>query len=309
MTEERLMTIKRRVRKNKTLLERRSGSGKIVFGITFVLFLVYALSILYPLFWMLVNSFRETIDYNIAIVTKNTFSFKGMVATLTNYSQMFDVITNANASLAIMMVNSLWITGVSSLLSVICPTITAYCMAKYNFKLRGVLYAIAIITMMLPIVGTGGAAIKFWADVGLFDTPFYVIVSNLGGLGGMLFLVMYGFFRSVHWSYAEAVFIDGGNDFTALFRVMLPQAFSMMSLFFIINFMGNWNAYENLLIYMPSYPTLATGIFLVTNTLERTGQMPVYYAALVISTVPIIVLFILFSNKILTQVTIGGLKG
>ena len=60
---------------------------------------------------------------------------------------------------------------------------------------------------------------------------------------------------------------------------------------------------------MPSYTTLATGMYLVSNTLERTGQMPMYYAGLVLSMIPILSLFSAFSNQILTQVTIGGIKG
>ena len=90
---------------------------------------------------------------------------------------------------------------------------------------------------------------------------------------------------------------------------MLPQAFSMMLLFFIMNFMSEWNNYTTYLIYMPSYVTLATGMYLVKNTLERTGQMPMFYAALIISMIPILALFIAFSNQILTKVTISGIKG
>ncbi|PWM70382.1 MAG: hypothetical protein DBX59_11035 [Bacillota bacterium] len=300
--------IKNKIFEPRGLLEKRSGGGKIVFAVFFVLFALYALSLLYPLFWMLINSFRDSTDYVIAMATGNAFSLK-IVWNPQNYADVMSLITAADASYAAMAWNSVWITTLSSLLAVIVPTVTAYGLAKYTFRLRGTLYAIAIVTMILPIVGNGGATLKFWAGVGAYNTPFYIFFNGLGGLGGMYFLVMYGFFKSVHWSYAEAVFIDGGNDFTALFRVMLPQALNMMTLFFIMNFMAGWNEYQNLLIYMPSYPTLATGMYLVSNTLERTGKMPLYYAALTISIIPILVLFIAFSNQILTKVTISGIKG
>ena len=301
--------IKNKIFEPRGLLEKRSGSGKIVFGIFFLLFLAYALTLVYPLLWMVVNSFRDSTDYVIAMATGNAFSFKNIVWNAANYADVMSLITAADASYLAMAWNSVWITTLSSLLAVFMPTITAYALAKYTFRLRGSLYAVAIITMILPIVGNGGAALKFWASIGIYNTPFYIFLNGLGGLGGMYFLVMYGFFKSVHWSYAEAVFIDGGNDFTALFRVMMPQAFNMMALFFIMNFMAGWNEYQNLLIYMPSYPTLATGMYLVSTTLERTGKMPLYYAALTISIIPILVLFIAFSNQILTKVTISGIKG
>ncbi len=300
--------IRNRFNSKRSILERRTGSGKIVFGIFFVLFLIYALSLLYPLFWMLLNSFRNSTDYQVAIATKAPFSLK-IVWEPTNYINVMRLITTADASYIQMAWNSLWITALSSFLAVMVPSLTAYCLAKYKFRLRGVLYAIAIIVMILPIVGNGGALLRFWSGIGVYDTPLYVILSGLGGLGGMYFLVMYGFFKSVHWSYAEAVFIDGGNDYTALFRVMIPQAANMLVLFFVMNFMAGWNEYQTYLIYMPSYPTLATGMYLVSNTLQRTGQMPLYYAALTISIIPILALFMAFSNQILTKVSIGGIKG
>lgn len=292
----------------RTLLERRSGVGKVVFGVFFVLFLIYALSLLYPIFWMVFNSFRDITDYNVAIATRKFYSLD-IVWDFGNYADVMKLISAADASYVEMIFNSLWTTTLMSVLAVFVPSVTAYCLSKYDFRLRGVLYAVAIITMILPVVGSDGARLKFWASIGIFDTPFYLFFNGLGGLGGTYFLVMYGFFRSVHWSYAEAVFIDGGNDFTALFRVMLPQALPMMGLFFIMNFMAGWNEYQSFLIYMPSWPTLATGMYLVSGTLQRTGQMPLYYAALTISIIPTLVLFIAFSNQILTKVTIGGIKG
>ena len=292
----------------RSLLERRSGWGKVVFGIFFALFLLYALSLLYPMFWMVFNSFRDITDYNVAIATRKFYSL-AIVWDFGNYADVMKLISAADASFAEMIFNSLWTTTLMSVLAVFVPTCTAYCLAKYDFRLRGVLYAIAIITMILPVVGSDGARLKFWASAGMFDTPFYLFFNGLGGLGGTYFLVMYGFFRSVHWSYAEAVFIDGGSDFTALFKIMLPQALPMMGLFFIMNFMAGWNEYQSFLIFMPSYPTLATGMYLVSATLQRTGQMPLYYAALTISIIPTLVLFIAFSNQILTKVTIGGIKG
>ena len=292
----------------KSVLERRSGSAKLIFGIVFVMFALYSATLLYPLFWMLLNSVREVADYNIAIATKQAFSLN-MQFDFSNYVRVAEVIGNTRFSYWEMVGNSLWTTTLSSFLAIFMATVCGYCLSKYDFKLKGLLYGIAIVRMILPIVGSDGAALRFYGATGLFDTPWYLILGGLGGLGGMQFLIMYGFFKNVHWAYAEAVFIDGGNDFTVFFKVMLPQAFSMMFLFFIMNFMGGWNTYLTYLIYMPSYTTLATGMYLVSNTLERTGQMPMYYAGLTLSMIPILALFITFSNQILTQVTIGGIKG
>ena len=120
--------------------------------------------------------------------------------------------------------------------------------------------------------------------------------------------MLYAFFKSVPWSYAEAVFIDGGNHFTVFFRIMLPLAMPMVTTLFILSAIAGWNDYTTPMLYFPSFPNVAMGLYMVSQTLTR-GDMSTYYAALVITTVPVVALFAGFSDKIMKNYSIGGLKG
>ena len=229
-----MIKVRSLVKNKKSVLERRTGGTKIIFGIFFVAFAIYSATLLYPLFWMVLNSVREVTDYNIAIATKKAFSLD-IVFDFSNYARVATVIGNTRFSYLDMVFNSLWTTTISAFLAIFMSSVCGYCLSKYDFKLKGVLYAIAIVKMILPIVGSDGAALRFYGETGLFNTPWYLILGGLGGLGGMQFLIMYGFFKNVHWAYAEAVFIDGGGHFTAFFKIPLLNIdyFSIVSLYIL----------------------------------------------------------------------------
>ena len=123
--------------------------------------------------------------------------------------------------------------------------------------------------------------------------------------------MMYGYFKSISWNYAEAVYIDGGNDYTIFFRIMIPMAAPIMTTFGIMSFIGAWNDSGTMLIYLPDYPTLASGVFELSNgndTLRYTDP-PAYFALLAIMALPVVIVFIIFSDKIMNNLSIGGIKG
>lgn len=103
--------------------------------------------------------------------------------------------------------------------------------------------------------------------------------------------------------------MDGATHFGVFVKVMLPQALPIMSTLVITSAIGAWNDYNTMLLYMPDYPTIASGLFNVSRILPRSGNTPAYYAALVISVVPILILFLCFSDAIMKNFSVGGLKG
>ena len=130
----------------------------------------------------------------------------------------------------------------------------------------------------------------------------------MGGYG-MHFLVLYGVFKNISWSYAEAVFMDGGDHLTVFFKIMLPQAVMPMLSIGIISLIGAWNDEATPLIYLPDIPTLAAGLFRIQTTFLRAGDTPAYYAGLLLSVVPTIILYYFTSGTIFKHFSYGGLKG
>jgi ABC-type glycerol-3-phosphate transport system permease component len=184
----------------------------------------------------------------------------------------------------------------------------SYVVAKYKFKFCKFLYAFSLVIMMIPIYGSMPANVKVFFSWGLADTPFYLI-GGMGVIGGTTWLIFTSFMESLPWTYAEAVFIDGGGHGTAFFKIMLPQAWPPMLTLAIMSFIGSWNDYMTTLLYMPDFPTLASGIYRISKSMTRSGNYPQYFAGLVVSIIPVIALYATFSDMIMENFTVGGLKG
>ena len=298
---------KKKIRESSILYQRSKGE-KVLFGIVFVLFFLYAASLIFPLLWLLINSLQDRTIYEVNLALGNAFEFPSALH-WENYSYAFTQLSYNGANIFMMFFNSIWYTLAYTLGGVLMSAFTGYALAKYRFKLRGFMYGVIIFTMTIPTVGTTGALFNLVYNVlHIYDSPFYVILKHLCGTG-LNFLVLYGFFRNVSWSYAEAAFMDGAGHARVFFSIMLPQALPAIVTLSIVSGIAAWNDYMDVPMYLPSFPTIASGMYGVSRTLPRQGYSTVYFAALVISMLPILILFTCFSNVIMKNFAVGGLKG
>ena len=185
--------------------------------------------------------------------------------------------------------------------------VPSYVVAKYKFPGRNVIYAIAIITMMIPIVGSFPSQYRVYDTLKIIDSPFIIITAAAGF--GFEFIVLFSFFRTLSWTYAEAGFIDGASHFKVFFRVMLPQALPVIGSLFIVAVVNRWNDYMFPTLFMQSYPTLSSGLYIFQLEMTRGINYPVLFAGLIISVIPVIVLFVCFQNTMMESMSVGGIKG
>ena len=183
-----------------------------------------------------------------------------------------------------------------------------YIFSKYQFPGRSSLYAVIIFAITVPVIGASGAYYKLIDFFNLYDTgPLFVIITGLGGFeSGML--IYYGIFKGISWSYAESVFIDGGGHTRAFFSVMLPQAMPAISAMMVTGVISAWNTYEQFMYYLPSTPPVALGLYYLSERARRVGA-PIYYAGLMMSCIPVLIIYALMADKMMKNLTIGGLKG
>lgn len=292
-----------------SILLSRTKSEKVLYAFVFVLFSLYALSMIFSILFLIKNSFMEMLEYNrmqnpLALPKQWKFEnyYKALTSMSTTTPSGYDV------GLILMFFNSVFYCVVRMLGTVLMSAFTGYIMAKYKFKASGFIFTLAIFSMTMPVIGASGSTFKLLTSLGLYNTPFFTVVTSLGGFG-FNFLVMFGVFKGISWNYAEAVFIDGGNHFTAFFKIMLPQAYMPMLTLCIMSFIGDWNDYMTVLMYLPDYPTLSTGLYSISKSVKRSGDYPTYFAGLVIATVPILIIFASCSEVIMKNFSIGGLKG
>ncbi len=290
---------KRRAEKSKVI---KSIPEKIVFGIVFVLFFIYALAILYFFYFAFSASLKES---GRAFI-KDMISFP-IPPHFENFITAFKELNLYNATFWTMTMNSVIYTCGMTFLGMFSSSMAAYVVAKYNFKLKNVLYTIAIIVMIIPIYGSLPAQYKLLSDLHMTDSYLYIL-SCTGGLG-YNFILIYSFFRVISWDYAEAAFIDGAGHFFVFFRIMLPMALPAITALIISSFVANWNNYANPILFYPNHPTLASGIFQYQQKISYMANEPVYFAGVLISLIPPVALFIAFQDTLMNKVYAGGLKG
>lgn len=300
--------LKRRRERESSILYQRSKGEKVLYAFICLLFFLYAASLVFPLLWLLMNSLQDRTLYELNLMYGKAFEIPTQLH-WENYSYAFTQLEYNNANIFSMFFNSIWYTLAYALGGVLMSAFTGYALAKYKFKAQGFIYGVIIFTMTIPTVGTTGAMFNLvYNALNLYDSPLYVVLRHLCGTG-LNFLVLYGFFRNVSWSYAEAAFMDGAGHARVFFSVMLPQALPAIVTLCIVSGIAAWNEYMDVLMYLPSFPTIASGMYGVSRTLPRQGYSTVYFAALVISMLPILIVFSCFSNVIMKNFAVGGLKG
>lgn len=296
-----------RVKKNNRI-SRRMDAFQIIL---YVIVAVYCLSMVYVLLFGLINSLKDATDFE----WLNPFGFphKEFGWKFDNYSKVLKEFKVSSMSMGGeevgfmgMFVNSLLYAVFMSLFSMATQIMVAYAIAKYDFRLKPLLYGVAVIVMLLPIIGSLASEVQM-ADTFNFRNNLLGICLMKCKYAGLYFLVFYATFRSVSWTYAEAAQIDGAGHLKIFIEIMLPLIKSTVFAVFILLFIEFWNDYYTPMIFLPQSPTMSYGLF-VFQTDNRASQ-PIQLAACLLTCLPILVLFVVFKNRIMGNVTMGGLKG
>lgn len=205
-----------------------------------------------------------------------------------------------------MLFNSLAFSIPGNVMNLLFTAMAAYVVSKYKFKGAGFFYALTLFIMMFPIYGSGTAAYKLNYRLGLINS-YKVILFSWGGFNSA-FLYMHASFSGVSSTYMEAARIDGANDVTIFFKIMLPQIMGLLGSLFIMGWIGEWNNYGQVLVYQAKLPTLSGGIYLFQNETGATVRQHILYAAYFLVAIPPLVLFACFNKLLMTNVSIGGVK-
>lgn len=291
------------VLKQKRSNKIKRGKGESVFmWIMFALFLFYALSVILPFFWTIMNSLKSNGEF-----FENWNSFPSRLK-FENYADAFEKINYNDTNLIGMFFNSLILTVENTLAAVIFPLMTAYVIAKYPYKFCKFLYGLALVVQVLPTIGSLPVEYKLVYDLGINDNFFLIWILSAGSFS-FNFLILYAGFRSVSWTYAESAMIDGAGHYTVFFKIMLPQAKPFITAIAITTFISQWNNYNTPFLYLDRYPTMALGLYDFQQKQLYGTQMSPLFAGIILSVLPVAVLFTAMQKTIMENTVAGGIKG
>lgn len=208
------------------------------------------------------------------------------------------------------ILNTLLYTVGGAICATLVPCLVSYVVAKFDYKFSKLLYAVVIVTMILPIVGNFPSMVNVMYSLGIYDTILGGWIQKCNFLG-MYFLIFYAAFRSLPNDYMEAAYIDGASEWKVLFRIMFPLVRPIFLTIAIIHFIDIWNDYQTVLLYLPSYPTISLAVYkqiiIGGNPVMRKPQFRM--AACMIMVIPTVTLFIIFRDKLMGNLSMGGIKG
>ena len=281
---------------------KKTRGGLHLFQVlVFILLAFYAFTLIYAMGWAVLSSLKTQMEFSTNLVgLPKEWKFD-------NYLQAFRSVQAGGHKMFEMFFNSIWYSCGGALLGVIASAMVAYVVAKYEFPGRGLVYAVALVTMMIPVVGSFPSQYRMYSQLGILDSPL-LLVTKFSGFG-FNFVMLYSFFKTLSWTYAEAGFIDGASHLKVFLKVMLPQALPVMGSLFLVATVQLWNEYMEPNLFLQSHPTLSSGLYVFQLEMTRGTNYPLLFAGLIVSVIPVIILFAKFQNTMMESMSMGGLKG
>jgi len=276
-----------------------------IFGIakqslTYFALSLWALAVLFPFFWMLLTSIKSYASYN----GEKTPTFIVTDPTLENYISAF-----TEFPLATYFVNTIIFTVLTTVIMMIVIVPAAYAFSRLNFKGKNLVFTVFLSLMMIPtelVVITNFVTIT---DLGLRNTFTGLILPSVTSVF-YIYLLKENFSQIPDNLYLAAK-VDGTGDFKYMMKVVLPICKPTVVTVVILKVIECWNSFvwPRLITDDEAYYLISNGIQAIRESGFGRENVPAMMAAVVVVSLPLIVLFLIFRNKIMEGVARGGTKG
>jgi raffinose/stachyose/melibiose transport system permease protein/N-acetylglucosamine transport system permease protein len=279
--------------------------------IVFVLFVLYAVSLIFPFLWIFLGSFKQSAEFfNSVWALPKSLYFENYSKVITGTRIRGSVLGIFGRDINIfgMFINSITLVAAGVVANVFLSCCAAYVVAKYKFFGRNALFYIAVFFMVVPIIGGLPAQVRMMEALGINDS-FIGILFLYSFAFGFNFIMMFGYFKNLSFSYAEAAYMDGASDFAIFGRIMLPLSFPPIVAISVLHFIGLWNDYATPFLFAPSMPTLSVGLFNLSEEFIGRTMYPALFASIIVAVLPVLILFGFTQKTIIENTVAGGLKG
>lgn len=287
-------------------------SNDIIFEIISVAILgVYCITLLFTLGWGVVISLQNIIDF-----TLNPFSLPSKP----EFSNYLNALKEMSVEIASgagrrevefleLFINSLVYVAGCSIISTYTHVSCAYVAAKYPRFITKLMHTIVVVVISFPMVGSLSSGLVLLKSTGVYNNLIMYFLY-CGGFTGTNFLIFYSAFKGVSSTYAEAAQLDGAGHYTIFWKIMVPMIKNIIIGMMLLGIIGYWNDWYTPMVYLPSYPTISYALYKFQfKTSNSVSSIPAQTAGCILVALPTLILFIIFRNKFIGNISIGGLKG
>ena len=269
-------------------------------AVTYVLLALWAVIVLFPFYWMVLTSVKSYSAYS----SEHIPAFFTLSPTLQNYRDAFTAVP-----LGRYFLNTVIFTVATTAIMLVVITLAAFAFARLNFRGKQLAFTCFLALMMIPnelVIITNFVTIT---DAGLRNTFWGLILPSVTSVF-YIYLLKENFAQIPNELYYAAK-VDGTSDFKYLWKVMLPICRPTVVTIVILKVIECWNSYvwPRLITDDPDYYLVSNGIQEIRENGFGRENIPAMMAAVVVISVPLVVLFLVFRKKVMAGVARGGTKG
>ncbi|WP_018752971.1 carbohydrate ABC transporter permease [Paenibacillus sanguinis] len=277
----------------------RSPAGKLGYLLLYVVLVVVAVFQLFPLVWLLLFSLKNN---------QEVFDLPPLSLPANPRWENYEKVWSAG-NISVYFLNSVWITIAATVLTIILGSLVTFAITRMKWKGSSLVLGLFMVAMMIPVHSTLIPLFSLFNRVGLTDHPLSLVLSYAAFNLPVTMMILLGFYYSLPREVEEAAVMDGCSVNRVFFRIVLPMTGSVLATTAIINMIYNWNEFifVNTFISSDTLKTLTVG---VQNFIgQYTTDWGAIGATLMISILPILLMFLFLSDRIVEGIAAGSVKG
>lgn len=272
----------------------------------YIILIAWALTTIYPLFWVAINSFKVKNE-----IIANSFALPtGELFTLANYRRAFSRVPIMGAYL-----NSLLLSGSVTIVVMLLAGLASFALVRYNFKGRNFLMSVVVASMMFPAFSTIVPVFRMEASWGLVNSSNRWIsllscaLPQIAGNMSFAIIVLSGYIRSLPVELEEAAFLEGCGAFQIYCKIVVPLAKPSFATVAIFTFLWSYNDLFMQSFFLRIQPQWAITRLLKELTAMEGTNYGLMAAAVTIVVVPVLILYAFLQKYIIKGMIAGAVKG
>jgi arabinosaccharide transport system permease protein len=273
---------------------------KVIFLITNIAFFIVSLVALFPIIILLISSFRPSSDLMRSGIS---LTFDLDLLTTANYSYIFTQAQNY----WVWYGNSLIITLVTIVLSLIFSSMVGYSLALYDFKGKNFFFILVLLILMIPFEILMLPLYDLMITTKLINTYTSIVLPMLVAAPAVFFFRQYAL--GLPKELMDAARIDGSSEYGIFFKIMLPLMTPSLAAMAILQGLSSWNNFLWPLVTLRSSEMFTLPVGIATLLTPYGNNYDILIAGSMMTIVPVVTLFIIFQRYFIEGLTVGGVKG
>ena len=260
--------------------------------------MILSLTCIYPVIWLLYSSVKTNQEFALSTVALPKSINMG------NYIKAF-----VTAKFHIFIVNSVFTSFCTLIIVLLAAYTMGYLLSRYRFRGRNFLYIALLAGVMIPIHALMVPLFIQYKNFGFLDNRFSLVLPYVSiELPTAVFLIE-SYIKGISTEMEDAASIDGANMLQTMYGIIMPICKPILSTVVILTFMFAWNEFPfaQILVSDQKYKTIPVGLTYFTT--QYTTDYTLLIAALCMATIPVLIIYLLFYNKVMEGMMAGAIKG